>query len=529
MGFNGAGPRTTGGTRERAASLAILICTPGFILWYAWWGRFCYHNRLTQGIAYGALALLLFLNHRLFRSDFKSQGFRFDNLKRSFKLVVPVTLLLAAAVLFYGAWLGWGHFDQWSKIWLYLGWGLVQQYALQNVLLARSRTLLGRPAAAVLAASCMFALVHLPAPELVLFCFVGAVAYCSIFSRVPNIYPLALAHSLLAVLLLVSTGGDFRIGKPGHRFGAYGGGVLVAGGYFGDGTPFVATVPGHDLGVPSVIKLFLPDGTFVRQWEAFPEYDFSANLAVGDLGSSEGDSIVAAPGPAPGNPAEIRVFDTKGETLHSFGIPGIGDYGAYVSVGCGRIYVTPGPAPARPPSILEFDERGNLLRKWHPEVPELVSSIRAFPLVPGSAGAGGGCPEKLVLFGTPVSVNPSTVFIMDPDDGSVRSLASSAPTYGLNAAPFGRSPEIPAIITAPGPLRGYGPHVRVYDLGGKEIYSRVAYEDPSACGSNVGAVDLDGDGNDEMVLGDGTCRGGPSRVRIEDFSGKLLYLWDAYP
>jgi hypothetical protein len=78
-------------------------------------------------------------------------------------------------------------------------------------------------------------------------------------------------------------------------------------------------------------------------------------------------------------------------------------------------------------------------------------------------------------------------------------------------------------------LRGYGPHVRIYDLGGNEIYSRLSHKDPSPCGSNVTAVDLDGDGNDELVLGEGVCRDSPARVRVEDFSGKLLYLWDAYP
>ena len=522
-------PGITAGAGARALALFILIGTPGTILWYAWWGRFYYHNRMAQAAAYAALVFLLFLNQRFFRRDLKSQGLRIDNLVQSLKLVAPVTLILAAAILFYGAWLQQWSFGQWPKIGLYLIWGTVQQYALQNMLLARGRTLSGRPAPAIVAAALIFALVHIPEPELVLFSFAGALAYCWVFSRVPNIYTLALSHSLLAVLLLVSTGHDYSIGRSGYRFGAYGGGVLVAGGYLGTGKPFIATVPGYEPGVPSLVKLFLPDGTFIRQWEAFPEYGFSANLAVGDLGSGSGDSIVTAPGPAPGHPAEIRVFDTEGVLRHGFRVPGIGNYGAYVAVGCGKIYVTPGPAPAQPPSILEFDAVGNLLRSWRPEVPELVSSIRAFPLAPASGGREKGCPEKLVLFGTPISVNPSTAFLMDPDDESIRPLASSEPTFGLNAAPFRRFPEVDAIITAPGPLRGYGPHVRIYDIHGKEIYSRVLYEGPSVCGSNVSAVDLDGDGDDELVLGEGVCRGVPPRVRIENFSGKLLYLWDAYP
>lgn len=72
---------------------------------------------------------------------------------------------------------------------------------------------------------------------------------------------------------------------------------------------------------------------------------------------------------------------------------------------------------------------------------------------------------------------------------------------------------------APGSLRGYPPQLRVFDTQGRELYNFFACEDPAACGSNVAAVEVDGDG---------ICKGRPPTVRILDLSGQLLYQWQAF-
>lgn len=94
-------------------------------------------------------------------------------------------------------------------------WGGAQQWVLQTVVLreARQRT---PPLASVLIAAVLFALVHLPNPLLTLMTFIGALGWCAIFLRHPNILPLAGAHAVATLALLAafddSLTGRLRIG-----------------------------------------------------------------------------------------------------------------------------------------------------------------------------------------------------------------------------------------------------------------------------------------------------------------------------
>jgi len=53
-----------------------------------------------------------------------------------------------------------------------------------------------------------------------------------------------------------------------------------------------------------------------------------------------------------------------------------------------------------------------------------------------------------------------------------------------------------------------------------------AYGDPSACGSHLVAVDTNGDGADEAVLGEGTCPGRRPTAQSIELSGHLIDKWD---
>lgn len=74
-------------------------------------------------------------------------------------------------------------------------------HALQTVLLHDAQTLMSRRAAIVVAAA-MFAALHLPNPFLTLATFAAALAWCAIYSRHPNLLPLALSHALLTLVVL---------------------------------------------------------------------------------------------------------------------------------------------------------------------------------------------------------------------------------------------------------------------------------------------------------------------------------------
>jgi membrane protease YdiL (CAAX protease family) len=95
-------------------------------------------------------------------------------------------------------------------------WGGAQQWLLQTVVLREVRHLLPRKVS-IVAAAVLFALVHMPNPFLMLMTFVGALGWCAIYARFPNIVPLALSHAVGTLALLYAFDDDItgrlRIGQ----------------------------------------------------------------------------------------------------------------------------------------------------------------------------------------------------------------------------------------------------------------------------------------------------------------------------
>jgi membrane protease YdiL (CAAX protease family) len=89
----------------------------------------------------------------------------------------------------------------WTNIAALIPWGLGQQFALQTVFLREAQAARSRPAGIWIAAL-MFAILHLPNPFLTLMTGLGALAWCWIYDRHPNLLPLALSHALLTLAIL---------------------------------------------------------------------------------------------------------------------------------------------------------------------------------------------------------------------------------------------------------------------------------------------------------------------------------------
>ena len=114
-----------------------------------------------------------------------------------------LTMAAASGIYVAGAQLGSWHIrrDPWETLALLVPWGLGQQFALHTVFLREARSVAGRPAGIVIAAA-LFAALHLPNPFLTAMTFAGALAWCWIYDRAPNLLPLALSHALLTLAIL---------------------------------------------------------------------------------------------------------------------------------------------------------------------------------------------------------------------------------------------------------------------------------------------------------------------------------------
>jgi len=124
-----------------------------------------------------------------------------------------LTMLLATILsVIIGRWFG-GKIDyqRWhagSSIFLQLvlgfGWGLLQQYALQGFINRRLQIIWGRGWFTVLVVAAIFAGLHLPNAWLAMATFAGGLVWAWVYQRAPNIFALALSHSVMT-WILVST------------------------------------------------------------------------------------------------------------------------------------------------------------------------------------------------------------------------------------------------------------------------------------------------------------------------------------
>lgn len=517
-------------TRRLVSFFSLLLFTM-VVFAYLWWGKFQYEHHLFLIGTYAAGFALVLGNHLYQRDRFRDMGFRLDNRRDAIRTFGLLTIGVAAIIIVIGVWKSQARLDRWGDLYLYIGWAALQQHFLQNFLRLRSEDLLGRGnrGAAVLAAA-LFALYHLPNVSLVAASFLGALVWSLLFMRVPSFPGAWLSQAILTgcLILFFKHGflNQFQVGKPGHRYEYYGGGVTVTGGYDAAGKPFVVALPGPDKGRRAHVRIFDVDGNLRSEWTALRDLDFSAQVAAGDLGWGPGDEVVVAAGPGPRNPPLIQIFSSSGKFLKEIedALPDLG-YGAWVAVGCGRIFAAQGPGPGNGSLVLQVSPAGQVLSKGKLEF-AFENGVRAMPAQPHALHAP-DC-SRLLMWGSPVSVNPSRVFVCDARARILDSFETLPTTFGLNLTALRLASGEPGIALTPGPLKGYPPLVQLLDLRGVRIGGFYAFHDPGAYGSNIAAVDVDADGQDEIVLGEGIGPGRPYTVRILRQNGQLIEKWEAF-
>ena len=249
-----------------------------------------------------------------------------------------------------------------------------------------------------------------------------------------------------------------------------GGANVAVGDVTGDGIPDVATAPGTG-GGPHVKVFDGKTGTEVRGFMAYdPSFRGGVNVAVGDVTGDGVEDVVTAPG-AGGGP-HIRVYDGATGAL-------VREFMAYDPSFRGGVNVTVG----------DLDGDG-------------------FAEIVTGAGEGGG-PHVQVFSGKTGDVIHSFMAGNETGRGGAYVVVGNVQGDGRLDVVTGT---------------GAGTTARVTTFDGHDLseVSRFdAFEPTFTCGVRVGAVDLDGDGRDEVLLG--PCADGGPRVRVVDgVTGDML-------
>ena len=177
------------------------IALTAVILGYTWVVDALVDVRGIWRLAPTVLVLAIVVGHNVKTGDW---GFS----RRAFLPALKWTVLLTTPIAFALWSIGHGmgpappRRAPWLDFLYLIFWGGGQQLALQTVVLREAQRVAGRGAVALAAG--IFAALHLPNPFLTTVTAIGGLAWCWIYSRCPNLIPLALSHAASTLVILMS-------------------------------------------------------------------------------------------------------------------------------------------------------------------------------------------------------------------------------------------------------------------------------------------------------------------------------------
>jgi membrane protease YdiL (CAAX protease family) len=184
---------------KRVLALLDVIGLPLFILAYIWRLQF------TSDWAWLGFIVWMLASFALNRDSPRTLGWRADNLWPATRRAAVVFAILASVLFITGIvlrapWHVPEHLIKLGRLWSYFAFCVLQQVALNSLLMNRMLSLVSREWLAAALTGTIFAACHWPNPVLVPITFIGGTVMAWLFARERNIIPLALMQALLGTL-----------------------------------------------------------------------------------------------------------------------------------------------------------------------------------------------------------------------------------------------------------------------------------------------------------------------------------------
>jgi hypothetical protein len=186
-----------------------------FIFGYIWLVLPLYYQWVKIFCAIPVFLFFIYSNYRN-KGSLKELGFRLDTWHESFKILLIFTSITIPII--YVIWHFFfpvnNYFYQNSLFWLksfaFPFWALFQEYILLAFFFRRYRDIFSSHTnIAIFFSALTFSMAHIPNPPLIIFCFAGGILFAGTYNKYPNLFTIAISHSILAIfcsnILLVYT------------------------------------------------------------------------------------------------------------------------------------------------------------------------------------------------------------------------------------------------------------------------------------------------------------------------------------
>jgi hypothetical protein len=247
-----------------------------------------------------------------------------------------------------------------------------------------------------------------------------------------------------------------------------------------------------------------------------PAFRGGVRVAMGDINGDGVPDLVTAAGTGGG--PHIKVFDGVTHAV-------INQFLAYDSAFTGGVYVATGDVDGNGSvDIITGAGRGGgpHVKAFDGMTGAVISSFFAYNTafrggVSVAAGDVQGDGAAEIITGAGFGGGPH-VRVFDKSGGVLSEFMAYTPTFtgGIYVA-AGNIDGVGKDEIITGTLVDGGPHVKAFDATGAVVASFMAYDSSSRGGVTVASVDLNGDGHDEIITGNGP--GGPALCRIWDMPG----------